>query len=106
MISSTGRSAGHLTNEVWIARKEFQITDPITTAGALKWNVDNAASIWVNGNLLVSSSGTWSSVTSTSVPAAWLHAGTNTIAIKVFQDGAANDWASNPTFFQATLTLP
>ena len=45
-------------------------------------------------------------MTSTTIPKAWLHSGTNVIAIKVFQDGAANNWTANPTFFQASLTIP
>lgn len=69
------------------------------------WNV-NSSSIWINGNLLVTNSGTWSSTTTTAVPAAFLHQGTNTIAVKVFQDGAANNWTVNPTFFQGKLTIP
>ena len=70
------------------------------------WNVDNRASIWVNGQPLVTNSGTWSTVTTTTVPQAFLQSGTNTIAIKVFQDAAANNWTVNPTFVQAVLSIP
>lgn len=58
-----------------------------------------------NGNL-VANGGTWSSVTTTTIPAAFLQQGTNTIAVKVFQDGAANNWTVNPTFIQAKLVMP
>jgi hypothetical protein len=104
-LSSTGRSTGHLTSEIWITRREFEIPDAITSGAILTWNVDNTASIWINGNL-VASGGTWSSVTTTSIPQAFLQEGTNTIAAKVFQDGAANNWTVNPTFIQMKLVMP
>jgi hypothetical protein len=68
---------------------------------------DQSASVWVNGpQQLTNHSGTWSTVTTTTVPQAFLQAGTNTIAAKVFQDAAANNWTANPTFFQAVLSVP
>ena len=105
-LSSTGRATGHLTSEIWIARLEFTIDGDVGGAGTLMWNVDNRASIWVNGQPLVTNSGTWSTVTTTTVPQAFLQSGTNTIAIKVFQDAAANNWTVNPTFVQAVLSIP
>jgi hypothetical protein len=71
----------------------------------LIWNVDNTASIWVNGQL-VANGGRWTSVTTTAIPAEFLQQGTNTIAVKVFQDGNTNSWSVNPTFIQAKLIMP
>ena len=48
-LSSTGRATGHLTSEIWIARHEFELTGQPSGNGTLTWNVDNTASIWVNG---------------------------------------------------------
>jgi hypothetical protein len=76
-----------------------------TADDALTWNVDNTASIWMNGNL-VDNGGTWSSVRTTTIPMEFLQQGTNTIAVKVFQDGATNTWSVNPTFIQAKLVMP
>lgn len=45
-------------------------------------------------------------MTGTTVPAGWLQQGTNTFAVKVFQDNNTNTWSANPTFFQAVLTIP
>jgi hypothetical protein len=105
-LSSTGRSTGHLTSEIWIARLEFTIDGDVAGDGQLQWNVDNWASIWINGQQLTNHSGTWSSVTTTTVPQALLQSGTNTIAVKVFQDGNTNTWSANPTFFQGVLSVP
>jgi hypothetical protein len=55
---------------------------------------------------LVSNAGTWTSVTTTPVPAAWLQAGGNTIAVRITQDNNTNTWSVNPTMFQAELTIP
>jgi hypothetical protein len=105
-LSSTGRDTGHLTSETWITRRQFEITHPVTGDATLSWNVDNWASIWINGNVLVTNAGTWTSLISTPVPAAFLHQGTNTIAVKVLQDGNTNSWSVNPTFVQAKLVFP
>lgn len=105
-LSSTGRATGHLTSEIWIARLEFTIDGDVAGDGQLQWNVDNWASNWVNGQQLTNHSGTWSTVTITTVPQAFLQSGTNTIAVKVFQDGNTNTWSVNPTFFQAVLSVP
>ncbi len=105
-LSSTGRATGHLTSEVWIARLEFTIDGDVAGDGTLQWNVDNWASIWINGQQLTNHSGTWSTVITTTVPQAFLQSGTNTIAVKVFQDGNTNTWSVNPTFFQAVLSIP
>jgi hypothetical protein len=78
----------------------------VPSNATLRWNVDNEATIWINGQLLVSNAGTWTSITTTSVPAAWLHSGPNTIALKVTQDNNTNTWSANPTMFQADLTIP
>lgn len=104
-LSSTGRETGHLTSEIWIARQEFEIPHPIITGATLIWNVDNTASVWINGHL-VANGGTWTSVTTTAIPAEFLQQGTNTIAVKVFQDGNTNNWSVNPTFIQAKLVMP
>jgi hypothetical protein len=45
-------------------------------------------------------------VTTTPVRQAFLQSGTNTIAVKVFQDGNTNTWSVNPTFFPAVLSVP
>jgi len=105
-LSSTGRSTGHLTSEIWIARLEFTIDGWVAGDGTLSWNVDNWASIWINGQPLVSHSGTWTTIIQTTVPQSFLQAGTNTIAVMVFQDANTNTWSLNPTFFQAVLTVP
>jgi len=54
----------------------------------------------------VTNAGSWASITTTPVPAAWLQGGQNTIAVKITQDNNTNDWSVNPTMFQAELTLP
>jgi hypothetical protein len=105
-LSSTGRATGHLTSEIWIARLEFTIDGWVAGDGTLSWNVDNWASIWINGQPLVTHTGTWTTVIQTTVPQSFLQAGTNTIAVKVFQDANTNTWSVNPTFFQAVLTVP
>jgi hypothetical protein len=106
-MSGPGYVNGHLKSEIWIARLEFELDGSITGDGLLEWNVDNWASIWINGNLIgTEHSGTWTSVTTTTVPMSALQTGTNTIAVKVFQDAATGTWSVNPTFFQAVLTVP
>jgi hypothetical protein len=105
-LSSTGRSTSHLQSEVWIARYEFAIAGSVPSDATMQWNVDNTASIWINGTQLVTNGGTWSTIISTTIPKALLHSGTNSIAVKVFQDSNTNTWAVNPTFFQTYVTIP
>ena len=50
--------------------------------------------------------GTYGSVTTTSIPAALLHRGVNTLAVVVYQAPGKNDGSSNPTMFQAELSAP
>ena len=103
-LSSTGRATGHLGDEIWIARREFTIAGPIAGDGVLVWNVDGSGSVWVNGNRLLTNTGEWQTVHTTSIPAAMLHAGTNAIAVEVWNGGvASNTWETNPTMFQANL---
>jgi hypothetical protein len=106
--SSTGSvSPYHLTGEIWIARLEFQIDGNIPSDATLRWNVDNNATVWINGNQVTPpNSGTWSTITTTNVSAAYLQSGTNTIAVKVTQDNNTNTWSINPTMFQAELAIP
>jgi hypothetical protein len=76
------------------------------SCASLRWTVDNKATIWIDGHQLVSNAGSWTSITTTPVPAAWLQAGQNTIAVRITQDNNTNTWSVNPTMFQAELTLP
>jgi hypothetical protein len=72
LLSSTGRATWHLTSEVWLGRVDFAV-DGTPVDGTLAWNVDNYASIWVNGVQVVNQSGTYGSVTTTAISAALLH---------------------------------
>ena len=107
-ISSPGSAPPYrLQSEIWLAREEFTLTGAPQSDASLRWTVDNKATIWINGHLLVSNAGSWTSITTTPpVPAAWLQAGQNTIAVRITQDDNTNTWSSNPTMFQAELTLP
>lgn len=102
-LSSTGRATGHLTSEIWIARRQFQLTGAPDGDGVLTWNVDNYASIWINGQALVTTAGHWTTTFTTVIPEAVLQSGTNVIAVQVFQDANTNTWEVNPTMFQARL---
>lgn len=75
-LSSTGRATGHLTSEIWIARYEFELAGAPEGDGTLTWNVDNYASIWVNGQQIVTTAGNWTNVFTTTVPVALLQVGT------------------------------
>jgi len=106
-ISSPGSTTPYrLQSEIWLAREEFSLSGAPQTGASLRWTVDNQATIWINGHELVTNAGSWASITTTPVPAAWLQGGQNTIAVKITQDNNTNDWSVNPTMFQAELTLP
>jgi hypothetical protein len=102
-LSSAGRATGHIDGEAWIARREFQVAGAVAGDGVMVWNVDDRASVWVNGNRLLTSAGEWQSVHTTSIPAAMLHAGTNAVAVEVWNSPGSGDWGANPTMFQANL---
>jgi len=103
-LSFAGDSIGML-------RKSFTLGVTPTAAVTLYVNCDNWCRVWVNDHLAIEFSpplDNWSTVTEVSIPAAWLDAGENVIAVALVNDGNSpnpGEFDPNPTFVQALLDL-
>ena len=108
-LSSAGRSLGHLNNELWLTRHEFTLAGDAVDDAVLVFNVDNWCRVYLDGvevaSLPTNVSSNWASAHVATIPKASLAAGAHCLGAKVNQDTNSNNWAGNPTMFQAVLAI-
>lgn len=108
-LASQGRALGHLQDEAWLARHEFTLAGDALADGALTFATDDTCVVYLDGvevaSLPTPDFDNWLIPHSVTIPMEVLTAGGHVLGVEVNQAAIGSTWATNPTMFEATLSV-